>query len=294
MTNYFIEVPKEYQYLSNWSDFDSIMPSGHVILNKSICGCGCTDYYLTNDLPVILVSPRKALITSKLKGGRTAGKLFYFDRSNGGDVSDTITAMGNYLNYCEQTPFGGQSLVPKIMVTYDSLHYVVDTLTNWSLMDQFTIVVDEFTCIFTDVKFKGSVEVNLLHQLETLPNRIVYISATPLKDKYLSVLGQFQNLPYVTLQWDPSRVETVNVYYSKMRSPVTAISQIIKDYRKCGCFQTKIIGGQRVDSTEAVFFLNKVEDIVRVIKNNDLKPSETAVHGLCVRHLLCGQAVSSY
>ena len=277
MQNFEIQVPKEYQYLSNWTDFDSIMPSGHVILNKSICGCGCTDYYLTNDLPVILVSPRKALITSKLKGGRTAGKLFYFDRSSGGDVNDTIKDMWDYLNHCGGNPFGGQSLVPKIMVTYDSLPHVVGALTNWNLIDRFTIVVDEFTCIFTDVKFKGSTEVNLLHQLETLSNRIVYISATPLKDAYLSVLGQFQNLPYVTLQWDPSRVETVNVYYSKMRSPITAISQIIKDYRRCGCFQTKIIGGQRVDSIEAVFFLNKVEDIVRVIKNNDLKQSETSV-----------------
>lgn len=277
MVNYDIVVPKEYQYLSNWSDFDSIMPPGHIILNKSICGCGCTDYYLTNNMPVILVSPRKALITSKLKGGRTAGKLFYFDRSTGNDVNATINDMWDYLNHCGGNPFGGQLLVPKIMVTYDSMPYVVGALTDWNLMDRFTIVVDEFTCIFTDVKFKGSVEVNLLHQLETLPNRIVYISATPLKNKYLSVLGEFQDMPYVTLRWDPSRVETVYVYYSKMRSPITAISQIIKDYRRCGCFQTKIIGGQRVDSTEAVFFLNKVEDIVRVIKNNDLKQSETSV-----------------
>ena len=277
MTNYFIEVPKEYQYLSDWSDFDSILPPGHIILNKSICGCGCTDYYLTNDLPVILVSPRKALITSKLKGSRTAGKLFYFDRSNGGDVSDTITAMGDYLSFCGGNPFGGQLLVPKIMVTYDSLPYVVDALRNWNLMDRFTIVVDEFTCIFTDVKFKGSVEVNLLHQLETLPNRTVYISATPLKDAYLSVLGQFQNLPYVTLQWDPSRVETVNVYYSEMTSPVSAIGQIIKDYRRSGVFKSKNVGGQRLDSTEAVFFLNSVEDIVRIIRKYTLTPAETLV-----------------
>ena len=57
MVNFDIVVPQEYQYLSNWSDFDSIMPPGHIILNKSICGCGCTDYYLTNERPVILVSP---------------------------------------------------------------------------------------------------------------------------------------------------------------------------------------------------------------------------------------------
>ena len=277
MVNFDIVVPQEYQYLSNWSDFDSIMPQGHIILNKSICGCGCTDYYLTNEQPVILVSPRKALITSKLKGGRTAGKLFYFDRSSGGNVNDTINDMWNYLNFCGQSPFGGQPLVPKILVTYDSLPHVVGALTDWNLMDQFTIVVDEFTCIFTDVKFKGSTEVNLLHQLETLPNRTVYISATPLKDKYLSVLGEFQNLPYVTLHWDPSRVEDVYVYYSKMTSPVSAIGQIIKDYRKSGCFKTKNIDGQRMDSTEAVFFLNSVEDIVKVIRKNGLNLSETLV-----------------
>lgn len=277
MKNLEISVPKEYQYLSDWNDFDKVMPAGHIILNKSICGCGCTDYYLTNDLPVILVSPRKALITSKLKGGRTAGKLFYFDRSSGGDVNDTVTAMGDYLSFCGGNPFSGQSLVPKIMVTYDSLPYVVGALTDWNLMDRFTNVVDEFTCIFTDVKFKGSVEVNLLHQLETLPNRTVYISATPLKDEYLSVLGEFQNMPYVTLQWDPSRVETVNVYYSRMTSPVSAIGQIIKDYRRSGIFKTKIVNGQRVDSTEAVFFLNSVEDIVKIIRKCTLTPAETLV-----------------
>lgn len=277
MKNFLIEVPKEYQFLSDWTDFDSIMPAGHIILNKSICGCGCTDYYLTNDLPVILVSPRKALITSKLKSGRTAGKLFYFDRSSGNDMNATIKDMWDYLSHCGQTPFGGQSLVPKIMVTYDSLKHVVEALTNWNVMERFTIVVDEFTCIFTDVKFKGSVEVNLLYQLNALPNRIVYISATPLKDEYLNALGQFQSMPYVTLQWDPSRVETVFMYYSKMTSTIAAVGQIIQDYRKTGFFKSKDIDGQRVYSTEAVFFLNSVDDIVKIIKKCSLTPAEALV-----------------
>ena len=184
-----IKVPKEYQYLSQWTDFDSILPEGHILLNKEICGCGCTDYYLTNGQPNILVSPRRNLITSKLKNGRTAGKLFYFDRSSG-TMDDTIAEMDNYLLRCNPNPFDSRSLVPKIMVTYDSLPYLEEALINRNMMDKFNLMVDEFTCIFTDVKLKGSTEINLLHELNTLPNRIVYISATPLKGSLSGVIGR--------------------------------------------------------------------------------------------------------
>lgn len=277
MVNLEIMVPQEYQYLSDWSDFDSYLPDGKFILNKSICGCGCTDHFLTNDQPVILLSPRRNLITSKLKNGRTAGKVYYFDRSCGCNLSESIADMENYLYRCGASPFGIQPLVPKIMVTYDSLVHVVDALLKRGLLDRFAIVVDEFTCIFTDVKLKGSTEINLLHQLNSLQNRIAYISATPLKHAYLDLMGEFKDMPCVTLQWDPSRVETVQVFYSKMRSTTSEVSKIIEDYRVNGFFKSKIIDGQQNNSTEAVFFLNSVTDIVSIINKNSLKPSETLV-----------------
>lgn len=277
MRNYEISVPKECQYLSDWVGFDNELPPGHIILNKSICGCGCTDHYLTNDQPVILLSPRRNLITSKLKNGRTAGKVHYFDRSSGCNLSESIADMENYLCRCGANPFGEQPLVPKIMVTYDSLVHVVDAMLNHGLLDQFEIVVDEFTCIFTDVKLKGSTEINLLHHLNSLQNRIVYISATPLKEAYLDLMGEFKDMPYVTLLWDPSRVESVQVFYSKMRSTTSEVSKIIEDYRVNGFFKSKIIDGQQYNSTEAVFFLNSVTDIVSIINKNSLTPSETLV-----------------
>jgi len=277
MIKYDIMVPQEYQYLSDWNDFDSYLPDGKIILNKSICGCGCTDHFLTNDQPVILLSPRRNLITSKLKNGRTAGKLHYFDRSSGCNLSESIADMENYLCHCGGYPFGGQPLVPKIMVTYDSLVHVVDAMLNHGLLNRFEIVVDEFTCIFTDVKLKGSTEINLLHHLNSLENRIVYISATPLNEAYLDLMGEFKDMPNVTLQWDPSRVESVQVFYSKMRSTTDEVSKIIEDYRVNGFFKSKIIDGQQYNSTEAVFFLNSVTDIASIINKNNLKPSETLV-----------------
>ena len=271
-----IKVPIEYQYLSQWTDFDSILPEGHILLNKDICGCRCNDYYLTNGQPNILVSPRRNLITSKLKNGRTAGKLFYFDRSSG-TMDDTVADMDNYLLRCNPNPFDGRSLVPKIMVTYDSLPYLKEALINRNMMDKFNLVVDEFTCIFTDVKLKGSTEINLLHELNTLPNRIVYISATPLKEAYLELLGEFKDMPYVSLKWDPSRIETANIIPRSMKSTSWAIEQIIQKYRAQGFFKSKIINGKQINSTEAVFFLNSVKDIASIIKKNGLEPNETLV-----------------
>ena len=272
-----INVPKEYLYLSEWRDFYAELPPGHIILNKSICGCGCTNFFLTNGTPTILVSPRRRLIESKLNDPRTATNLFYFDRSvKGSTVSITIDELRRYLQSCQGTPWTNPK-VPKIMVTYDSLVIVIDTLREWGLMDHFEIVVDEFTCIFTDVKMKGFTEINLLHRLNTLSNRIVYISATPLKELYLQMLDEFKYMPVVNLEWDPSRIESVNIYYDKMTSCAAAFEKIYNDYKKNGYFKTKIIDGLTHYSIEGVFFLNSVRDIVNIIKKCDLTPRDVLV-----------------
>jgi hypothetical protein len=144
-----------------------------------------------------------------------------------------------------------------------------------NMLDQFTIVVDEWTCIFTDVRMKGSTVINFLHTLKSLPNRIVNISATPLNMVYLDLMEEFSGMEYVTLEWDPSMKEDIDVVPRKMRSTVSAIDQIIQDYRQRGFFNT--LDGESIYSTEAVFFLNSVRDICTVIDHNKLKPSETLV-----------------
>ena len=67
MTEEYLNVPTNVDRLSDWKEFDSSLPLGKVILNKSICGCGCTEAYLRNDMPVILASPRRELINCKMK-----------------------------------------------------------------------------------------------------------------------------------------------------------------------------------------------------------------------------------
>ena len=269
-----IPVPYEIDYLSKWETFDSTLPQGKVILNKNICGCGCTEYYLCNDMPVILVSPRKELLHCKMESERDR-PLFYFDRSKSRTVKldDTKEQLRKYV--CN--PFSQQGFVPKILVTYDSLTAVIDTLKEMDCFDRFTIVVDEFTCIFTDVLLKGFVELNLIHMLNQTPNHVVYISATPINEAYLDEVEEFKNIPYVSLVWDPRRYETVTMNWQKMINTRNALIGIIDRFRKDLYFMAKVIDGRNVYSKEAIFFLNSVNDIVAVINSCGLTPDNTLV-----------------
>lgn len=267
-----INVPGDIEYLSQWKEFDSQLSPGQVIVDKGGCGCGGSEFYLNSDRPVLLVSPRKELINCKMKTNyKRQRKLFYFDRSNKKEKpEDTLNRLKNYL--CN--PFQEYGFVPKILVTYDSLETVVSFLTNQGLLSDFTIVVDEFTCIFTDVKLKGTMEMNLLNKLLQLENHVVYLSATPIPEKYLDRLP-FASLPYVILKWDASRYDRVHVKKIKMRSTSSAIAHIIEEYKKIGYFSIIEQTGER--ATEAVFFLNSVRDIVKVISGCGLTPSDTLV-----------------
>ena len=271
-----IKVPTEYEYLSMWSSFDEVLPQGHIILNKSICGCGCTDYFLTSGTPTILVSPRKRLIESKMNDPRTY-MAFYYDRSKGNSLDETNNELRCYLDTCGEQPFGGGFKVPKLMVTYDSTVNMIEKLTEWGVIGRFEIIVDEFTCIFSDVKMKGFTEINLLHWLNRLPNRIVYISATPLKDLYLDILDEFKCMPYVTLEWDPSRIEKVMIHTAKMVSTISEFGKIFKYYKKNRFFNSKIVNGTTHFSKEGVFFLNSVRDIVAIINKFGLTTDDTMV-----------------
>ena len=271
-----IKVPTEYEYLSMWSGFDEVLPQGHIILNKSICGCGCTDYFLTSGTPTILVSPRKRLIESKMNDPRTY-MAFYYDRSKGNSLDETNNELRCYLDTCGEQPFGGGFKVPKLMVTYDSTVNMIEKLTEWGVIGRFEIIVDEFTCIFSDVKMKGFTEINLLHWLNRLPNRIVYISATPLKEFYLDILDEFKCMPYVTLEWDLLRIEKVMIHTAKMVSTISEFGKIFKYYKKNRFFNSKIVNGTTHFSKEGVFFLNSVRDIVAIINKFGLTTDDTMV-----------------
>ena len=63
-----IQVPKEVDFISNWNTiFDQINFNGHIIVNKTVTGCGFTEFFINNNIPTILCSPRKILLENKFE-----------------------------------------------------------------------------------------------------------------------------------------------------------------------------------------------------------------------------------
>ena len=148
-----IEVPKNIRYISEWDDFPLQQLSiGHCIVNKTITGCGYTHYSLTNNQPIILCSPRKFLLENKYEqlckdfsihlvinegeksldvdgdDNQTITKkvLEELKSPENTDYSSILEIENSIKSYIFHSRLNG--ITPKILVTYDSLKYVLNAL----------------------------------------------------------------------------------------------------------------------------------------------------------------------
>lgn len=287
MQKIIINVPDYVEYISQWAEYQ--YPRGHVIVDKTICGCGYTEYCLCNQYPTILCSPRKILLENK--EGQHQGDLYYFKNEKEGSLGvdsdsleneeiiddsikiDYLTSLKvNLVEWITQRISLG--FPPKILVTYDSLKHVLDALG--STKNDYMVVVDEFQSIFMDSRFKADIELDFVEYLHDLSN-VLYLSATPMLDRYLDKLEYFRDLPYYELQWPQDRISKIQVNRRPVKSIVTEVSKIIQDYRN-GIFPRKVFEDKIIhESKEVVFFVNSVRTITEIIKRNKLDPSETNI-----------------
>ena len=299
-----IPVPAGIRYMSEWTDFDLTFFRGPYIIDKQIPGCGFTESILTNNYHTILCSPRKILLENKADQHLT--DVYYakneFDQDLGID-KDLTTRVTNksvlsseiiheslnskekmemgIMDYCNRRIKNNQPI--KIIVTYDSFKYVKQIFEEREILEVFTIVVDEFQSVFVDSRFKGNTEFDFLNQLLRLSNNICFVSATPMMDKYLRQVDYFKNLPFYELDWgflDPGRVMSPELKVRKTKSVFSEIKRIVNEY-KGGEFAVLAnpVTGLPVQSKEAVFYVNSVSDILKVIKSLGL--SSDQVNILC-------------
>lgn len=298
MNKQIIEVPRDIRYISEWIDFPlQQLSTGHCIVNKTITGCGYTHYSLTNNQPVILCSPRKFLLENKFEQLKNnyfiylvvndGEKVLDIDGSQERSVKKKLESLSSeFLENFKDIEKIKQDLItyivtcqfsnipPKILVTYDSLKYVIEVLKNQ--INQYSIIVDEFQNIFMDAKFKASVELNFLEDLQDCPN-VTYLSATPFIEEYLDELDEFKNLPYYELKWDPSKLRTIDVDFKKTSSINKEVDKIIDRY-KSGNYPIKIDEKKQIhESREVVFYVNSVKMIKSIVKRNNLDPSEVNI-----------------
>ena len=301
-----IVVPKGIRYINEWGGYKlEDYPFPH-ILNKVLTGCGYTEYCLRSSQPLVLISPRIFLLENKWDQHQGPLEVFYVrnevekiidfenDLNGKGDrkerkdkygedtklekIEKLISEIRQYVISCRI-----KHITPKILVTYDSFRHVKEALGGVGELMNFQYVVDEFQSIFIDSRFKSDTEIELLHHLRDL-QRICFVSATPMLDKYLDMLPEFKDLPYYELDWEkeePKRVikPKLDIKFTT-RSLGEEVKRIITSYKEKK-FESVLGDKGLIESKEAVLFLNSVAGICQAIRSNGLHPEECNI--LCAR-----------
>lgn len=240
-----IYVPENVEFLTNWNGFE--LPKG--ILNKGVTGCGATSVAIEDEHKTIICSPRINLINNKVSQHK--GLLGVY-----GDVkNDEIMA------YLEKTE------TPKIMVTYDSmprLAKLIEDKTDWR------VVVDEYQYLLIDSGFRSDKAIALLDVVNEF-DYVTYLSATPIADKYIQKMEQFEDVPYTELVWG-NRVEKIFVERVVSAKPIDNAIKIVRNYQN-GNFPSE---GEAV-SKECVIFLNSVTNIANIVRQTKLPPEDVNI-----------------
>ena len=300
-----IIVPADVRYISDWEEYkleDYAFPH---ILNKVLTGCGYTEYCIRNDQDLILTSPRKFLLENK--EDQHPGEVWYarnellrgvdyeLDISKAHRVTESsiteedikvsvLKMKQDIKDYCNKCAI--KKVPKKILVTYDSFRHVKDALQELGIFENFQVVVDEFQSIFIDSRFKSDTELELLGHLEDV-QKLCYVSATPMLDKYLDMLDEFKNLPYLELDWETEN--PFRIVHPKLEVKFTGKSlndeakRVIESY-KTGKYESVLDPnnkGSFIESHEATIFMNSVKGICQVIRTNNLHIEECNV--LCAR-----------
>ena len=275
-----LNVPEGIRYLSEWHDlWNTLLPEGqHYILNKRICGCGATEAYLRSGRKVILASPRKHLLYNKysqhlsdnLHLYRYQGdKKRYFE--NTGNTEKDILAFNNELGRYIQA--GGR----KILTTYDSLGKIQEVLiSSGECLQEWTVVVDEFQSMFCDCQYKATTEYEFSMILGMF-STVVYLSATPFLESYLDMTGQFGGLTVYELLWPANMTQIPEVEVIKSRKSVACLcARLVDDYRK-GNGKSILVDGGKFIAGEAVFYINSISEIKKIILENNIRPEEANI-----------------
>ena len=260
------------KYISDWQEYK--IPTEHCIVDKGVTGCGYTEYCLTNNLPTILCSPRKLLLENKSEQHQNDINILYL-RNEIKDINDIAllrNKIKNHIFLCDE-----ENLPIKFLVTYDSSHYIIDILKELGILSDFYFIIDEFQSIFLDAFFKSDVEFDFVEYLQECPN-VLYLSATPMLDKYLEKVDTFKNLPFYEIDWSMTGVvENIIIKRKFAASLGSECIKIVKQFLSGKYPSTFTSDSKIVFSKEAVFYFNSISDIIRVINKTNLLPSQVNI-----------------
>ena len=265
---------RDIKYISEWSEYK--IPQGHVIVDKGVTGCGYTEYTLTNNLPTVLCSPRKLLLENKSEQHQSDLNILYLKNeiTDIKSIHELKNKIRNHIFLCDE-----ENLPIKFLVTYDSSHYIIDILKELGILHEFYFIIDEFQSIFLDAFFKSEVEFDFVEYLQECPN-VLYLSATPMLDKYLEKVDTFKHLPFFQIDWSMTGVVENIIIQRKFSTALTTdCIKIVNQYLSGKYPSTFTSENKIIFSTEAVFYFNSISDIIRVINKTGL--TENQVNIIC-------------
>lgn len=267
-----INIPSGIKYISDWKDYS--LPKGHCIVDKGVTGCGYTEYCLRNSENVILCSPRRLLLENKADQHVNDKNIIYLKN----EITDYNTRVdfdqliSKHLIDCQMF-----QLPIKFMITYDSVGYLINNLAAKSMLDKFYLVADEFQSIFIDSYFKADVENDFVKEIKNCPN-VIYLSATPMQDKYLKKIDNFRDLDFYQMDWSKSGyVEKVRINRKHVNSLTAEAGKVIVSYLEED-FPMLVSDDLKIyRSKEAVFYFNSVNEIIKLLQKYNLKESQANI-----------------
>lgn len=271
-------MPESVRYMSDASEtlYSRLPMHGKYILDKSLTGCGGTEYFINSGRPLVLVSPRTGVLINK---SQQHPECHLFRDNSKCDIQTLKDNLRRYLD--RPVNIFGPNPPTIILVTLDSAKYVIEELIFRKTIDQYLFLLDEFHCLVSDAAFKGDVDLEFLKILDAEAKNICYMSATPIDGTYLNALPEFQNVDYYKLMWDPSVIVEPTIKEIMMQQGESAQSifaGIVSGYRHYGYFAVKTdVNGAVFEAKEAVVFVNEVRTIIGIIKDNKLKPDEVTI-----------------
>ena len=165
MTITSIKIPTGTNYLS---EVMPVLPI-NCIFNKGVTGCGGTTIALSNDTPSVICVPYISLAINKAIQSKDNPELYPHEVfAVYGDVT-----MQQLMEYLQKV------LIPKIIVTYDSLVKVMNSIEP----SNYYILIDEYHCLFTQFSFRKNAALVVLKNYTKFKS-FTFMTATPIHQDF--------------------------------------------------------------------------------------------------------------
>ena len=199
------------------------------LFDKGATGCGGTTLAIESNEDYVICVPFVSLVNNKVSQHKN---LFAVKEGV------TKTAITKYINNAEPI---------KIIVTYDSLHKVVEALGN--RVNSVNLLVDEMHLLFTQYTFRKEAVKSVLDLYKSFGS-YCFMTATVIKDKYL--LKELKDMPKVVCEWE-NIIETsvTSVKCENVEATVVNMINQVKNIHTNENFY---------------FFVNSIEFINEVVK----------------------------